>query len=101
MSGDTQLNLGSTGWAAPDFEASADSVRSLAHARESPMIVLSGAQHLWLDATAVVVYVHSQLFGPIFNLDLDVVCLRVAERVHQGLATDPVNIVADKRMQWA
>ena len=54
VTGDAKLYFGSASSAAEDFELGADSLRSLPHARQSPVPIQTRLQHLTVYSAAIV-----------------------------------------------
>jgi hypothetical protein len=81
MSWEGQFDFGSRGGTAPDFEARADPLRPLAHARKPPVSVAPGSKYFGVDPAAVVAHEYAQVVVRILHLDLDVLGFGVAERV--------------------
>ena len=63
------------------------------------MPLAARAEHLGVDAAAVIADEDAQRPGRELDLDLDLGGLRVLEGVHQRLAADAVHLVTDQRTQ--
>ena len=99
MPGNEELDLGAGAGATPHLEAGADAVGALAHARKPPMTVAARAQHLLVDAASVVANEHAHLRRRVLDRHFDLLPARVPDRVHERLATDAIDLVADERME--
>src|SRR6266705_4883632 len=56
-------------------------------------------QYLRINAAAIVANKHSQLLRTVLDLNFDAARLCVAKRVYQSFAPDPIDVVADDRVQ--
>src|SRR6266700_8208838 len=56
-------------------------------------------QYLRINAAAIVANKHSQLLHTILDLHFNAARLCVAKRVYQSFAPDPIDVVADDRVQ--
>src|SRR5262245_35094752 len=92
--GDAQFDLGAGSGAAADREAPAYARGALLHARDTPVAGGSGPCDLRIDATTVVSNEQTQLARGVFDFDLDCRGAGMAERVHQPLPPDPVDVVS-------
>jgi hypothetical protein len=99
MPRDAQLDFGSTGGAAPDFDFGAYSFGPFADAGKAPMPVSSGLQNFRVDAAAVIADQNPQLTIRVFEFDFDAAGLRVVEGIGQSLATDTVDFITNNRVQ--
>ena len=96
---DAQFDLGARSRAAADREAPADACGALLHAGDAPVAGGSRARDLRIDAPAVVSHEQPQLARSVFDLNLDRRGARMAERVHQSLAADPVYVVSHRGIE--
>src|SRR5687767_6294578 len=95
VAGDGELDLGSCSGAAPDAHASPYPVRALAHPGEPPVAVPAGPKDLGIDPPPVVAHAHAEGVARSLHRHLDPAAGGMTERVHEGLAADPVDVVAD------
>jgi hypothetical protein len=96
MSRYPKFNLRACVLLAPDIELTAEAFATLAHPRKSPMACAPAVnEDLWIDTNAVIAHPYSEL--PFtkgdFGLDMSGVCVLVC--VANGLANDPVNVIAE------
>src|SRR5258705_8681221 len=99
LTGHGQFNLRSSSCTAPYPELRPDLFRSLAHTGKTPVPIASCAQHLRIDAASVVTDENAKVAGRIVNLNLNLACARVAERIDQGFAANAAHLVANPGMQ--
>src|SRR5260221_3558176 len=94
-----ELDLCASPRAAPHGQAAAYPFRALAHPREAPMPLAPGTQHLGIDPLAVVPDEHAKLAARALDSHLEVRRTGVAKRVDHRLPPDPIDVVADHRVQ--
>ena len=98
-----EFDFGAGVGSGPDAEAGADVGGAFAHDTQAPVGFAAGAEELGVDACAVVADGYAQLAGGIFEFDLDLFCLGMAQGVKQGFAGDQVDLVKDGWIEvfWA
>ena len=94
---DDERDFGAGAGAAPHLEPRANPLGALPHPRESPMPGASRAQHVLIDAAAVVSHQHAQVAAGVFELHFDVSGLGMPIGVDHGLAPDAMHIVSNQR----
>src|SRR5260370_28310784 len=77
----------------------ADLLGPLAHACQTPVSVASRVQELPVNALSIIPDTQPKKTVAVSDLRFDITCLRVVERISQGLARNAVNVVAKDRMQ--
>ena len=78
-----------------DAELPANSLCSLAHARQSAVPFPASPQHLRIDPAAVVAHQDPQLIRSILELRLDMLRSGVSKSVNDSLAANPIDLIAD------
>src|SRR5262245_21472676 len=92
-----ECDLGAHSGLAPDLEMTADLLRALTHPRQAEVPGLMAVQLCCVDARAVVTDAQLKLSVIVPDLHLNPTSACVPERITQGLAADPIDVVTDDR----
>src|SRR5262245_8603141 len=82
---------------APDLEVTSDQLRSLTHARHTKVPGSIAVERFRVDASAVVADTQLKLAVIVADLHFDPASACVPEGIAQGLAANPIDVVADDR----
>src|SRR5262249_37192805 len=85
----------------PALQTTANELGSFAHARQAPVSTPWFVDHGAIDSLSIVADAHLQLPVAVPDADVDSTRLGVAEGVTQRLTDDPVDVIANDRMQIA
>src|ERR1700722_1353899 len=99
FAGNRQYHLGSCSWITEKIQLGANSFGPLPYSLEPPVSGFSRLQQLSVDAATVVLNQHTELICRVLYLDFDVGCSRMLKRIHDGFASDSVDIVEENRPQ--
>src|SRR5262249_52852560 len=99
--GNREGDLGTHSLLAPDFEGPADLLGTLTHPRQTKAPGSATLEYCRFDASAVVADAQFELPVVIPKLHFNATGACVPERIAQGLARNPVDIVPDDRTQRA
>jgi hypothetical protein len=97
--GNRQYHLGSCSRIAEQIQLAANSFGPLPYSLEPPVSRFSRLQQLSVDATTVVLNQHTEPTCGVFHLDFDIGCSGVLKCIHDGFASDSVNIIQENRPQ--
>jgi hypothetical protein len=93
--GNRQYYLGSCSGITEKVQLGANAFGPLPYSLQPPVSRFPRLQHLSVDAATVVLNQHTKPICGVFHLDFDVGCSRVLKRVHDGFASDSVDIVQE------
>ena len=74
-------------------------LRALSHPRQAPVSFPPRLKHLGVNSAAVITNENAEALDCILELDFDAVRAGVPKCIYQRFTTDPVNFIADDRMQ--